>query len=155
MSVISKTMDAIYSYRFINLMRKPFTEWEEFTLGIIDANGNVIRRAKSSKEKELYTRFHQLVRAMKKHMMRYAGVTAATTLLGKTGRSNWVFENICNEFGTPSEKTLNECLLLEADIAGDSGGNAQMIATGETTGDITGPGPSGGKRLDKKKQKVE
>lgn len=155
MSVISKTMDAIYSYRFINLMRKPFTEWEEFKFGIIDEHGNVIRRAKTTKEKDVYTRFHQLVRVMKKNMMRYAGVSAATTLLGKSGRSNWVFENICKEYGTPSEQTLNECLLLEAEITGDAGGDAQKIASGENSGDITGPGPSGGKRLDKKKQKVE
>ncbi|MGL6229351.1 MAG: hypothetical protein ACRC3J_09120 [Culicoidibacterales bacterium] len=155
---ITRTMDAIYSFRFINLMRKPFTDWEEYKLGIIDADGNVLRRAKTAKEKELYSRFHQLVRALKRYFVRMAGAAGISQVIGKSGRASYVFETLCEEFGEPSEKTLNECLLTEEMVAGDAGGDAQKIATGENSGSVTGPGAGitihrSGRMADKKKKK--
>jgi hypothetical protein len=64
MSIISRAGDLFYAYRFLKLLVTSWEKTEAYKLGIIDANGKVIKRASSlstSNEKAAYTIFHRLV----------------------------------------------------------------------------------------------
>jgi len=64
MSVISRTADLFYAYRFLKLL---VTDWEDtkaYELGILDDKGKVLKKGSqlnTSEEKAAYTVFHRLV----------------------------------------------------------------------------------------------
>lgn len=64
MSIVSRTGDLFYAFRFIKLLVTDWKDTPAFELGIIDENGKVLRKAKTlktSEEKAAYTVFHRLV----------------------------------------------------------------------------------------------
>lgn len=64
MGLISRTGDLFYAFRFLRTLTKPWDQMEAFDLGIIDADGKVIKKAKdlsTPEEKSAYTVFHRLV----------------------------------------------------------------------------------------------
>lgn len=63
MSIISRSADTYYTYRFIKLLTTPWEDTEAYEHGIVDENGKVLRKARtlrSSDEKDAYTLFHRL-----------------------------------------------------------------------------------------------
>ena len=53
-----KWMDLLYLYQFIKRLTTPFDKTEAFKLGIIDKDGNVLRKRKTlstAEEKNAYT----------------------------------------------------------------------------------------------------
>ena len=150
MSIVgaSKTIiDSAYAFRFIRLMQKSFSEWDAFKTGIIDENGNVLKRPKTDEEKSSYTPFHGAVRALKKNMAKIPGMTTWTSIQGSLSA-------IGSRFGlSESELTMIESelsLIYEDMVAGDSGGDPVKITSGETSGDIVNAGPQ---VLGKKKER--
>ncbi|ADM79983.1 hypothetical protein phiAS5_ORF0140 [Aeromonas phage phiAS5] len=148
-------MDAVYAYRLATLLGKSFRKWEAFKLGIIDDQGNVIRRPETPKEKSHYTKFHSMVRSLKQTIQKFSGGFGTSALAVKMG-----WNAIISEYGEPdmSRMPLTECeessdlhTLIEM-ISGDSGGDATAIATGEKSGSVTSKGPSnmGKKKVEKK-----
>jgi hypothetical protein len=64
MSIISRTGDLFYAFRFLKLLVTPWDKTEAFELGVIDAKGKVLKKGstlKTPKEKSSYTIFHRLV----------------------------------------------------------------------------------------------
>lgn len=64
MSVVSRTADLFYAFRFLKLLVTPWNKMEAFDLGVIDDNGKVLKKAadrKTPQEKSSYTVFHRLV----------------------------------------------------------------------------------------------
>lgn len=61
MSIISRTADTFYAFRFLRLLTTPWEKTGAFKAGIIDASGNVIRKPDTSSEKKVYNIFHKLV----------------------------------------------------------------------------------------------
>jgi len=64
MSVVSRTADLFYAFRFLKLLVTPWDKMEAFDLGVIDDNGKVLKKAadrKTPQEKSSYTVFHRLV----------------------------------------------------------------------------------------------
>tara|TARA_B100001093_G_scaffold516985_1_gene597184 strand:+ start:2661 stop:3254 length:594 start_codon:yes stop_codon:yes gene_type:complete len=64
MSVVSRTADLFYAFRFLKLLVTPWDKMEAFDLGVIDDNGKVLKKAadrKTPQEKSAYTVFHRLV----------------------------------------------------------------------------------------------
>lgn len=61
----------IQAYRFASLLSKPFQEWDAFKLKLIDEKGNIIKKPKSSEEKKSMDSFENLVRKIKKLLIRY------------------------------------------------------------------------------------
>ena len=59
--VISQTADLFYAFRFLKLLTRSWEQMEAFELGLIDKNGKVLKKAKSTEEKSAYTVFHRLV----------------------------------------------------------------------------------------------
>jgi len=60
-----KQYDEIYGARALYLLLKPFTEQKAFALGLIDANGNVIKKPHTPEEKESLTMLHRVVFELK------------------------------------------------------------------------------------------
>jgi len=64
MGIVSRSADTFYTYRFIKILTTPWDEMEAYDLGIIDENGEVLKKARqlrTSEEKDAYTLFHRLV----------------------------------------------------------------------------------------------
>lgn len=64
MSVVSRTADLFYAFRFLKLLVSSWDKTDAYELGIIDANGKVLKKSKDRKtpqEKSAYTVFHRLV----------------------------------------------------------------------------------------------
>lgn len=69
MSLVSRTADLYYTFRFLKLLVTPWTEMDAYKLGIIDDNGTVLKKSaqlKTSEERTAYTLFHRLVFNIKK-----------------------------------------------------------------------------------------
>ncbi|OCH61889.1 hypothetical protein [Vibrio splendidus] len=113
--MIKQTADAVYTTRFLNLLRQDFKRWTAYKIGVIDAKGNLIRKPKSN-ETQHYTKFHSLVRNIKQQIERVGGRPASTALAAKL-------------------------LLSETNITGDHGGNTDDIAAGKPSGNIVNTGP--------------
>lgn len=59
--ILSQTGDLFYAFRFLKLLTTPWNKMEAFEKGLIDDNGKVLKKAKTSDEKSAYTVFHRLV----------------------------------------------------------------------------------------------
>ena len=66
---MSRAIDLLITYRVIKMLVTPFEKQPAYTLGIIDKNGKVLRKAKTlktGKEKEAYTLLHRFVFNLKR-----------------------------------------------------------------------------------------
>jgi hypothetical protein len=69
----SRAIDALITYRIIKLMVTPFDRQEAFKYGIIDADGKVLKKAKTLKterERKAYTVLHRFVFNLKRILKR-------------------------------------------------------------------------------------
>lgn len=137
MSTIKGAMDAVYAYKFIRLMQKPFTEWKAYEARIIDDKGTVLKRPSSPEEKSAYTAFHASVRSIKRMLSTVPGLNGVASMM-----SAWSAVASRYNITESEQKEIFEALpLFEDMVAGDSGGSVQNIASGTTTGAITNKGP--------------
>lgn len=152
-----KNMDLTYSVRMIRLLKKPWTEWTAYKLGIIDGQGEVLKNPKTKEELEAYSPFHRSVRHIKRrlnavpYMSGFMNLTSAYDSL----RSRWNLTEQDHEEIMMNLPELRERLNEEM-VAGDSGGSVDNIASGVTTGAITNKGPKvlGSTRPHKRKRKI-
>lgn len=156
MSIITRATDTIYAYKFIRLMQKEFSEWTAYKLGIINDRGTLLKRPNTPEEKTAYTPFHASVRSMKKMMNTVpglAGMSALAAAFSATAGRYGITENQVQEIveAVPGLKYIKE-----AEVAGDSGGSVQNIASGTTTGAVVNKGPEVlGKRKSKVKRRLQ
>lgn len=64
MGIISRAADTYYTYRFLKILTTPWDELDAYEFGIVDAEGNVLRKSRelrTPEEKASYTLFHRLV----------------------------------------------------------------------------------------------
>jgi hypothetical protein len=107
MSAFSK----LQAYSFASMLSRPFTEWDAFDLGLIDADGAVVRPTKTREEKRALGTFENLVRKVKRLLMRYVpdkklfGFLIATYLL-KTESAKGDFFYEFDESITEKERKL-------------------------------------------------
>lgn len=66
MGILSKTGDLVYTLRFLRLLTTKFEDTNAFKLGLIDKDGNKIKKPESSAERDSYNTFHRLVFNLKK-----------------------------------------------------------------------------------------
>jgi hypothetical protein len=80
---MGRAVDLFVTYRFIKLLTTPFEKTEAFKLGIIDKDGNRIKKEKSTKpavelatseQKAAYTILHKLVFNIKKIFSKVPGL---------------------------------------------------------------------------------
>ncbi|MGL5579408.1 MAG: hypothetical protein ACRDCE_00320 [Cetobacterium sp.] len=146
----SKT-EAIYAYRLVDLIRKPFNKWEAYDLGIIDADGNVLKRSLLPRERVKWSRFHSAVAEVKKMLSRGPERKSEMQLLWQKYRT------IREEFLPDADMSIleSEFPMLQEMVSGDAGGNAENIAAGKNSGAVVYPGPGGFKKKKKVKKMAE
>jgi hypothetical protein len=69
MADLTGVFDAVVTYQFLKLVSQPFNEWKAYELGIIDEDGNTLRKRRSLKtlaEKNAFTSFHVVIRNLKR-----------------------------------------------------------------------------------------
>lgn len=68
--------DTVVLYTFLRKLTTPFKDWKAYKLGIIDADGNILRKRKTlrtQEEKSAFTVFDLLVRNLKKILEKLPG----------------------------------------------------------------------------------
>lgn len=119
MSIISRTGDLFYAYRFLRLLVTPWEKTEAFKLGIIDTNGTVIKKGserQSSEEKAAYTVFHRLVFNIKRLLQKLpfgrsklaSWATALFLIKEETGMSEKQLMKILDKLDIDFDDTLFE-----------------------------------------------
>jgi len=69
----NRGVDLLITYRIVKLIGMPFNQHEAYKMGIIDANGKVLRKARdlrTEKEKDSYTVLHRFVFNIKRILQR-------------------------------------------------------------------------------------
>jgi hypothetical protein len=66
MAIIQRAVDVYYTFRFLRQLVTPWNETKAFKLGLIDADGKVLRKARTPEEKDAYTLFFRLVYNLKR-----------------------------------------------------------------------------------------
>ena len=69
MADLTGVFDAVVTYQFLKLVSQPFNEWKAYEFGIIDEDGNTLRKRRSLKtlaEKNSFTSFHVVIRNLKR-----------------------------------------------------------------------------------------
>jgi hypothetical protein len=76
---MANLVDLYIVYRILRRLTQPFTEWEAYKLGVIDAEGNILKKSNDRlkmDEKESFTKFDLMILKLKKLL--------ATLPMGKT-----------------------------------------------------------------------
>ena len=105
MGLLTRTTDTVYAFRFLRLLTTPWTKTGAYKMGLIDANGNVIRKPETSEEKSKYNIFHKLVFNIKRMLnaLPFGKTTIASYLAAlylikeKTGLSDRALAKILRE----------------------------------------------------------
>jgi len=66
MGFFSTAADTYFSFRFLRLLTTPWEKMGAYKLGIIDANGKVLRKPVDMSERSKYNMFHRLVFRIKR-----------------------------------------------------------------------------------------
>ncbi len=153
MSIAKRGADGFYALRLSRLLHLRFERWEAYRMGIIDATGKKLRDPETAQEKSNWTMFHVTVRNIKRMVNALPGGRTALDY----GASYLLLIELAKEYGL-SDDFADECIRVEESMvagdAGDGSGSPESIASGETTGAVTNPGPETlGKKKKKKKLK--
>jgi hypothetical protein len=122
MSLISRTADLVYTFRFLKLLVTPWEDTDAYKYGIVNADGKTIKKVselKTEEEKSSYTMFHRLVYNIKRLLnkvplgkTRIASYAAALYLLKEsTGMSDDQMKAMVERIegiNTSTEETLKE-----------------------------------------------
>lgn len=111
MSIISRAGDLFYAYKFLKTLVTPWENQEAYKLGIIDKDGNVIKKDRTtSEEKSAYTVFHRLVFNIKRLLNKLP--------FGKTKLASWATALflIREETGMSEESILKVLKKIDIDF---------------------------------------
>ena len=122
---------------FVGLMHSEFCDWDAKREGIVDDKGNLVKRPKTSTEKDSYSPLHATVRSMKRTNESVEGFLAVESMA-------YAWKNLEKRYDfsdKDKQYIIEELPFMESVIAGDSGYQANEIASGVTSGDVTNAGP--------------
>lgn len=117
---MNKVLDLFVTYQFLKRLVTPFEKWKAFELGIIDKEGNVLKKKRdftTQDEKDAWGYFDTLTANMKKLLAkvpggssRFASIGAAMLMLREhTNREyNWLDEKAVMKDLNEQIKHLNE-----------------------------------------------
>jgi hypothetical protein len=119
MSLISRTADLFYAFRFLKLLVTPWEKTTAYEQGIVDEDGKVIKKARDLKtddEKSAYTVFHRLVFNIKRLLgklpfgkTRIATYAAALFLIKEeTGMSEKQIIKILDKMDVDWDRSITE-----------------------------------------------
>ena len=61
MGLLLRGADTVYALRFLRLLTMPWEKTAAYKAGVVDMNGERLKKPETKKEKEAYTIFHRLV----------------------------------------------------------------------------------------------
>ena len=97
----STAMDLYFVYKFAKFIAMPWTDWPAYQLGIIDDEGNVIKKRREGiEERANYTLFHRLLRKLKQLLERVPGMKGK---LGKAVAAYFLFKEGMEKHGANGE----------------------------------------------------
>lgn len=73
MGILKRSVDLVYTFRFLKLLTTPFEKTDAYAQGIIDKDGKRTNVELTSEMKSSYTMFHRLVFNIKKLMAKVPG----------------------------------------------------------------------------------
>ena len=113
MGIISRTGDLFYAFRFLKLLVTPFEKTKAFELGIIDKNGDILKKRvdrQSPEEKSAYTVFHRLVFNLKRLIGKAPG---GKSLVARYGAALFLIKEHTNMSDVKILKTIEKALDIE------------------------------------------
>ena len=136
---MGRAIDLFVTYRFLKLLTTPFDKQDAYKLGIIDENGNRIRKPKSTKPavelatselKNAYTILHKLVFNIKKI---FAKVPGLRTKVGTYAAALFLLKDTFKESVDDPDMFEKEFVkfLKENDIELDDSISEEVIGFGE------------------------
>lgn len=72
MSVLEKYI----AYKLVSKLAQPFTEWDAFKVGLIDADGNKLRNPVGDVESNMFSDLNNVARNLKRLLTKYTGLSA-------------------------------------------------------------------------------
>jgi len=117
----SRAIDLIITYRIVKLLVTPFEKQEAFKFGIIDKDGNVLkkfRKLKTEKERKAYTMLHRFVFNLKRILKRVGlgsklgSFAVALGLLIKEDKSYLPYKNLIESAVVTYLKETNQYEML-------------------------------------------
>lgn len=119
MSILSRSADLVYTFRFLKLLVTKFKDTKAYELGIIDEDGNRIKSktVTTSEEKSSYTPFHKLVFNIKRIM---AKVPGGSSTLASYATALYLIKEKYQLSDNNLEKILKECNLEVIDLLNES-----------------------------------
>jgi hypothetical protein len=117
-------LDTFIAFKFLRLLTKPWKEWDAYKMGIIDENGKVIKKNKTSEEKKVFSKFHVLIKNLKRLMEKVPGgkskigsYAIALKLLKEHANEYDISENLIeNNFKKHLEETMTMEDLITLDL---------------------------------------
>ncbi len=109
---ITKAAAAVLAISFANSIRKPFSDWDAFKLGLIDEKGELKKKASTKEEKAAMDPLTNIVRKIKKILIKYVGDSKilgfliAAYLLKKESYSALNIDEEINEVLDESEQAM-------------------------------------------------
>lgn len=155
-------IDLFLVYQFIRRLVTPFKDWPAYKYGIIDENGNILRKRKelrTIKERDVWGKFDVMILKLKKLL---AKVPGGQTRLATYAAALWLIkenERIEHEGEFMTEEQilseLNECMSLVEETVGpvNSAGSGNVAGIGVGPDGEPGFTPKQMKRYKKKNEK--
>lgn len=143
-SILTRTADTVYAFRFLRLLTTPWNELKAYKLGIIDGKGKVLRKRKTlttDEEKSAYNLFHRLVFNVKRLLNK---IPFGKTTLASYIAALWLLKEHTGMSEEQLRKVLEEAtgvdvtdVLSERSLAGESVllENAPLVNSGEFLAD--------------------
>jgi len=132
-------VDAFIAYKFIKILSTPWDKTEAYKLGIIDANGKVLKKRKDlqgTAEKKTYTIFHQIGWNLKRILdkvpggkSRFGSFAAALFLLKEETKGKYSDWNLVEQH--IMEYAQEEGILLTEDVPANNAGGGQVAGLGD------------------------
>jgi hypothetical protein len=117
MGVLTKATDTVYTLRFLRLLTTPFEETNAYKEGLIDDEGNKLKKPFTEKEKSVYNMFHRLVFNIKKLL---AKVPGGKSKLASYASALYLVKEHLNLSDKSIEKILRECQICPSDFLSES-----------------------------------
>lgn len=133
-------------YKFLDALTTPFTQTEAYRLGIIDANGNLLKQVDKLNNRELaaYNEFYRLVYSLKRLLLKIPDPTIRAQLTNVSSAVRLIAEE-CSKIGADPEdfyirgmRELEACRLVEE---GEGAAMGTSVANSVSGGGIQGMKP--------------
>lgn len=113
--------DFLYALRFLRLLTMPWEKTEAYKQGIIDDEGNKLKKPETSKEKGAYNTFHKLVFNIRRLLGK---IPFGKSTIARYGAALWLIKEKTNISDEKLGKVLKEITGIEIE-------NTQLCESGD------------------------